>query len=89
MLQNEYLDAKIGVDTAETEPSKDLPCRAVPCRAVPCMPDCPHRERKTDPVLRVQGKGSYTQEPDEEKRKEKQNEKIENDWRLTYLFLKA
>ena len=24
MLQNEYLDAKIGVDTAENEPSKDL-----------------------------------------------------------------
>ena len=24
MLQNEYLDAKIGVDTAENEPSKNL-----------------------------------------------------------------
>ena len=24
MLQNEYLDPKIGVDTAENEPSKDL-----------------------------------------------------------------
>ena len=72
------MNAKIGVATAANEPSKDLPCRAVPC-----MPDCPHRERKTDPVLRIQEKGSYTQEPDEEKRKEKQNEKIEKDWRLT------
>ena len=44
MLQNEYLDAKIGVDTAENEPSKAWPA---------CLPRDPPLRSSKQPYIPV------------------------------------